>query len=170
MFKLATLRKVDSKHRLCIDTDTFLQKLYACSLLLSLRASIWFVATPGIFSSRFEKINARTQLYFVESKHRLCSHTVIFLLSMLSVTSLTASIAFVYTLPTFLRKSSVQTNAKTCWENPNPLNKKSHFRSIEKQMKKYFFRKNVVVPKTKQRLWYNYYYRTFCNIFQKGAL
>ena len=40
MFKLATLRKVDSKHRLCIDTDTFSQKLYARSLVLTLRASI----------------------------------------------------------------------------------------------------------------------------------
>ena len=55
------------------------------------------------------------------SKQWLRVHTVTFLRTMLSATSLTASIAFVYTLPSFLRKSSAQTNAKTCWENPNPL-------------------------------------------------
>ena len=53
-----------------------------------------------------------------------------FLLSMLSVTSLTASIAFVYTLPTFLRKSSVQTNAKNLLGEPKPLEWKSQLQYV----------------------------------------
>ena len=79
-----------------------------------------------------------------ESKHMTCGHTAPFLLpalfvkswvasndfvdtqslflrAMLSATSLTASIAFVYTLPYFQRKSVCRQIQKTCWENPNPL-------------------------------------------------
>ena len=39
-------------------------------------------------------------------------------------------IAFVYTLPSFLRKSSAQTNAKNLLGEPKPLDRKSRLRSM----------------------------------------
>ena len=49
--------------------------------------------------------------------------TLSFFATMLSATSLTASIAFVYTLPSFLRKSSAQTNTKNLLGEPKPLDR-----------------------------------------------
>ena len=105
---------VDSKHSLCKDTDTFLQKLYARSLLLSLRAIIWFVYTLHqfcdllFFNFRWEQaspVYRHNQFFvnyafcnFVDSKHSICGHT-----------------------PSFSEKIRAPTNTKNLLGEPKPL-------------------------------------------------
>ena len=105
---------VDSKHSLCKDTDTFSQKLYARSLVLTLRASIWFVYTLHqfcdllFFNFRWEQaspVYRHNQFFvnyafcnFVDSKHSICGHT-----------------------PSFSEKIRVPTNTKKHLEEPKPL-------------------------------------------------